>query len=1092
MFLDRLKSGDVFSAWSTLKERLSLRSVSLVVALVAVLSTLTTPLGMHLLDQGEDAFPEGYHFITQKEVESLKDVLGVYDPSVDYNAVIGGYGTGYAPPTEGAYDAMVGNLVVRDFAAGGITADPRWDLSSDPCFPAVGDQGTVGSCSAWAMAYYCYGYLEAKDNGWIDASEGNPEHLMSPAWTYSKANGGTDLGSWIGDIGQVLCTWGGATWSAMPYDGDRSVANNYLYWGSEEAFRDAPMHRASTVESIGFDTSNWKGTVDQIRTVVRSGTPVCFTLDAKVLEDEGANETVEDMVITSEEYIYSELNHAQTIVGYDDDIEVEGEVGAFKVVNSWGNYLDDGYYWITYEALKRTGADNQLMYMTDIEDYQPRLLGVWHYSSSQQQNGGINISLQGGYSFIAPFYISSTRNLPDFICADLTDLWGEFQSGLNTFVLTSTSFLEGTCSSFRTELYSEGYVPGSPSQVSEPSPDVPASPIEGVRSVLWSYSIVGLPAAADAGDLYLSTGGGAYWAVTNLTSTKGPWSLQSGDVAQASTSWLTLGLYGSGNLSFDWRMDSQYMSDVLVFESNSVEVERLTGVTDWRHVALEITAGQTALRWSLERGGDGGGCGWVDNITWSGTGSQLDNVPPELTITGPVADSWIPSSSVTVTWSAVDVGGMSHFEIGWDGGPLQNVSLETSASTDNLAAGEHEVAVRAYDRAGNMVQRNVNFSVDVSRPIVTLLPPHGAVLGEETVSIEARIVEVGSGTHNDTIRIDGRTVRIYSNAEWFTFSTALTEGMHVINVTSVDGAGNRAYASNVIIVDSTPPELSITAPEEDSAQHQGDIYVAWEVSDNVSVISMERSFDGGPWVNVTGKSYELLNSLIDGEHNLTLRATDRFGHVTTVVRYFTIDTTLPYAFMLENENLPLSSPILVKFSKAMDHSSLNWTTTFPATVTWSGDDLLVTPTVSLQEATEYQIRLSANDLSGKGSGTMVLPFSTMGIGSVHGRVVDPSGNPISAAMVTIGNVSVTTAEDGTFTIEVMSGVYNLTVHVDGSEDAVYPVDVKAGQDLDVGDKIVDLSSNQFSWLPPAVIIAGAIAAVGVVAYALTRKKGKTL
>jgi len=94
--------------------------------------------------------------------------------------------------------------------------------------------------------------------------------------------------------------------------------------------------------------------------------------------------------------------------------------------------------------------------------------------------------------------------------------------------------------------------------------------------------------------------------------------------------------------------------------------------------------------------------------------------------------------------------------------------------------------------------------------------------------------------------------------------------------------------------------------------------------------------------------------------------------------------------------------------------------------------------------------------------------------------------------VTIGNVSVTTAEDGTFTIEVMSGVYNLTVHVDGSEDAVYPVDVKAGQDLDVGDKIVDLSSNQFSWLPPAVIIAGAIAAVGVVAYALTRKKGKTL
>ncbi len=1087
-----MKSGNVFCAWYILKERRFLRSVSLAVALVAVVSTIVLPLDLNLQEQGDaDSLLEGYHVITPEEVESLKSVLGVQDPDVDYNSVIGGYGTGYAPPTERAYDAMVGNLVVRDLAAGGITADPRWDLSSDPCFPAVGDQGTVGSCSAWAMAYYCYGYLEAKDNGWTDASEGNPDHLMSPAWTYNKANGGTDLGSWIGDIGQVLCTWGGATWSALPYIGDHSVANNYLYWGSEEAFRDAPLHRASTVESIDYNTSDWQGTVDQIRTVVRSGTPVCFVLDAKVLQDEGANETEEDMVITSTEYIYSELNHAQTIVGYDDDIEVEGDVGAFKVVNSWGNYLDNGYYWITYEALKRTGGEdqlNQLMYMTDLEDYQPKLLGTWHYSSSQQQNGGINVSLQGGTAYVAPLYISSTRNLPDFICLDLTDLWGEFQSGLNTFVLTSSSFLDGTCSSFRTELYSEEYLPGSPSQVSEPSPDVPASPVEEVRSVLWRYSIVGPAAAADAGDLYLNTGGGADWAVTNYTSTNGSWSLQSGDVAQSSTSWLTLGLYGSGNLSFDWRMNSQYMSDVLVFESNGVEVESLTGVTEWSHVTLEVTAGQTVLRWALERGGDGGGCGWVDNISWSGTGSQLDEVPPELTLTGPAPDSWIPSSSVTVTWSAVDVGGMSHFEIGWDGGPLQNVSLETSASTDNLAAGAHQVTVRAYDRAGNMVQRNVTFSVDVSPPSVTLTPPQGAVLGDDIVIIEAHIVDVGSGTHNDTIRIDGRTIRTYSNAEWYNFSTALTEGMHVINVTSVDGAGNRAYASNVIIVDSTPPELTITAPDEGSAQHQGDIYVAWEVSDNVSVVSLERSFDGGSWVNVTGRDYDLLYSLIDGEHDLTLRATDRFGHVTTVGRSFTIDTTLPYAFMLENENLALDLPILVKFSKAMDHSSLNWTSTFAATVAWSGDDLWFTPTVSLEEATEYQIRVNANDLSGKGSGVVILPFSTMGMGTIHGRVVDASGTPIYGALVSIDNMSVTTAGDGTFTIDMMSGVYNLTVHVEGSEDVVFPVDLKAGQELDIGDKIITLRSTQFSWFLPAVIIAGTIAAVGLGAYVLSRRK----
>jgi len=148
--------------------------------------------------------------------------------------------------------------------------------------------------------------------------------------------------------------------------------------------------------------------------------------------------------------------------------------------------------------------------------------------------------------------------------------------------------------------------------------------------------------------------------------------------------------------------------------------------------------------------------------------------------------------------------------------------------------------------------------------------------------------------------------------------------------------------------------------------------------------------------------------------------------------------------------------------------------------------------VTLQEATEYQIRLSANDLSGKGSGVVVLPFSTMGMGTVHGRVVDASGTPIYGALVTVGNVSVTTAGDGRFSIDIMSGHYNLTVHVDGSQDAVYQVDLKAGQDLDVGDKTITISSTPLSWLLPAVIIAGAVAAVGSGAYVLSRRKRRAL
>ncbi len=1074
----------MFLSWVNVRGGRRLWALSLLLAMSVVVSSLALPL---LPTEVDSSSSDGYHLITAEEVERLKDVLGVQDPDVDYNSVIGGYGTGYAPPTEDAYDSMVGNVVVRD-AAATVTTDPRWDLSSDPCFPMVGDQGTVGSCSAWALGYYCYGYLEAKDNGWTDASEGNKDHLMSPAWTYNKANGGTDVGSWLGHIGQVLCTWGGATWSAMPYDGRHEVGSSYLSWGNETAFRNAPLHRAATVENIDFDTNNWQGTVDQVRTVVRSGTPVCFVLDATVLEDEAANRSSEDMVISSSEYIYSEQNHAQTIVGYDDTIRVDGDVGAFKVVNSWGNYLDNGYYWITYAALKKTGQDNELMYVTDRADYQPKLLGTWHYSSSQQQNGGINVSLQGGSASVGPVYVSSTRSLPDFLCLDLTDLWSEYLTGLHTFVLSSSSYLDGTCSSFRTELYSDGYVPGRPTQVSGPSPDVPASPVSGVRSVLYPYSINGLAEAADASELYLTTGGGAGWSVSNHTALSGDRSLQSGDVAQASSSWLSLGLYGPGSVSFDWRMDSQYTSDVLTFRSNGREVQRLTGATGWTHVTLDLAEGQTVLRWTLERGGDGGGCGWVDNISWSGAGSQSDNVPPELTIDSPEPYSWTPSSSVEVRWSAVDVGGMDHYEISWDSGPMQNVSLETAASTDNLAEGVHTATVRAYDRAGNMVERVVTFSVDVQRPDVALTPASGAVLGASTVTINAHVVDNGSGEHNDTVRIDGRTVRTFASVEYYSFSWDLDEGSHVINVTSVDGAGNRAYASNVIVVDSTPPELTILTPAEGSAQHQGDIYASWTALDNVSVVSIERSFDGGPWTNVTGRSYDMLYSLVDGDHNLSVRATDRFGHVTTASRNFTIDTTLPYAYMTEFTNLPLDQPIVVRFSEPMDHGSLNWSSSFPATASWSGEELWITPDGPLEETTDYQVRLSATDLSGKGTGAVVLPFTTRGMGNIHGRVVDTSGTPVVGALVTVGNQSATTASDGTFDVRMMSGTYTLTIHVDGSPDAMYSVDLKAGDELDVGDKVISLSSPQLTWLMPAAAVIVALAAAGVAGYVFFLKR----
>ena len=68
------------------------------------------------------------------------------------------------------------------------------DLSNQ--MPPVGDQGSQGSCTAWATTYYYKTYQEGQEQGW-DLSDFS--HRYSPAWTYNQINSGFDGGSWPGD-----------------------------------------------------------------------------------------------------------------------------------------------------------------------------------------------------------------------------------------------------------------------------------------------------------------------------------------------------------------------------------------------------------------------------------------------------------------------------------------------------------------------------------------------------------------------------------------------------------------------------------------------------------------------------------------------------------------------------------------------------------------------------------------------------------------------------------------------------------------------------------------------------------------------------
>lgn len=537
------------------------------------------------------------HLATKADVDALKAEMGVRDPNKNYNVIVDGFGTGAAPPTEEGWDSLLGNLVIVD----GVSDPPQpmsIDISQSPYFPVVGNQGQQGSCTAWSVAYYANGYLQAKDKNWADASIGNPDQLMSPAWAYNKANGGQDGGSWKIDNLNVLQSVGNAVWSTMPYD-----QNDHTSWGSEAAWRSAPEFRIDSIEST--DSSN----TQVIKSWLDEDTPVLITLDADEYSD-GLG--TGDDTLTSVEYSHGWPNHANTIVGYDNSKGQGGEVGAFKVVNSWGSNWGSewggfGYFWMTYEAVAE--LVRPVWRFHDRVDYNPSLLAVWKLDPLGGRNANVVLGI-GPYwtpdDTRNPVWDGGSYSFPLFMALDVTEFGDEWNSGIDEFFLQIGSGSgSSTITSFRIEMYEGSYSSGSPDLTSNESPDTPettpgyvtvrfralltiTSPdedgylrgitnVSGWASNMWDTKIFEedfehiFPGSWIVGDSNASSGED-YWGDTSYRSYGGSWSAWAADVGSKAFT----------DTVFEEDFEGTTPSSWVVGDSDSSEGEDYWGVSSYR------------------------------------------------------------------------------------------------------------------------------------------------------------------------------------------------------------------------------------------------------------------------------------------------------------------------------------------------------------------------------------------------------------------------------------------------------------------------------------------------------------------------------
>ncbi|WP_026882016.1 C1 family peptidase [Clostridium akagii] len=218
------------------------------------------------------------------------------------------------------------------FGQSAIQLPASVDLSS--FLPSVQNQGSLGSCVAFATTY-AKSYEENAKNNWWGVATNN--HIFSQSYMYSQihadnsADGG---GCSFSDAFNLLDNQGCATLSDMPYNG-----NEYAYTTKPTSVQIA--------DAANYKSTSWtqlqNGNYTQIKQLLADGYPVVI----------GINVYPDFDNLSPSNPIYDNASgksrggHGLCVVGYDDQKQ------AVKIINSWGTgWGINGYGWISYNLIK--------------------------------------------------------------------------------------------------------------------------------------------------------------------------------------------------------------------------------------------------------------------------------------------------------------------------------------------------------------------------------------------------------------------------------------------------------------------------------------------------------------------------------------------------------------------------------------------------------------------------------------------------------------------------------------------------------------------------------------------------------------------
>ncbi|MBN1699678.1 MAG: hypothetical protein JW881_19335, partial [Spirochaetales bacterium] len=204
-----------------------------------------------------------------------------------------------------------------------------------------------------------------------------------------------------------------------------------------------------------------------------------------------------------------------------------------------------------------------------------------------------------------------------------------------------------------------------------------------------------------------------------------------------------------------------------------------------------------------------------------------------------------------------------------------------------LSEGENTIAVTAEDGAGRQATGTLTVYRDTIPPDITgITPGDGALVASSVVTFEITLEETGPVW----VTVNGQPCIKEGNIH--TAELVFPDGCRQVRITAGDAAGNVSEGLVTLTTDTTPPvEFGVTA-EPAGWTNDNRPVLTFETEDEVSGISgYSVSVDGGGFE--AAESPYMLPPLTDGEHLVTVTATDHAGWERYAFTSVYIDTTPP-------------------------------------------------------------------------------------------------------------------------------------------------------------------------------------------------------